>query len=387
MPGVFLSHSWQDKPFVTKLAVDLASRGFPVWFDSWELEAGDSLSKKIYQGIDQSGFLIVVLSESSITSRWVDKELSGALIKEEREGRKFILPLKIDGVLPPLNIADRIFADFSKSYSEGLERLAAVLEREGAKDADVTFQRQVIPISFSKGLYVDDTLLEARLQQLLSRRTESDIVKLDQIVVTTDASYEELRRRLRRRLDNIVDDAFYSPEFERTFRQYYQRVTRLERTLLEGIQLTVQHMAFERRNPDSAATAIQWFARLVRSQLLHALWNCQKPGEDSLTYGSDCDSSPMGSNVSAAKFYGLAEVVSCQIFKPSENGHITVQLDRNSGTGAECLEFVGFPQPLTIMPSWDFAKYVVPQMLNAALPLPATRPITWDLQGWRIGVS
>ena len=43
MPGIFISHSSKDKPFVTKLAMDLVSRDISVWFDKWELETGVNL--------------------------------------------------------------------------------------------------------------------------------------------------------------------------------------------------------------------------------------------------------------------------------------------------------------------------------------------------------
>jgi hypothetical protein len=68
MAGVFLSHSSKDKPFVTRLAADLVARGIPVWFDSWELEIGDSLSERIFEGIDESTYLILALSADSTES-------------------------------------------------------------------------------------------------------------------------------------------------------------------------------------------------------------------------------------------------------------------------------------------------------------------------------
>jgi len=79
MAGIFISHSSKDKPFVTKLAMDLVYRDIAVWFDRWELETGDSLIQKIYNSIDESSYLLVVLSSSSINSKWVEKELTSFL--------------------------------------------------------------------------------------------------------------------------------------------------------------------------------------------------------------------------------------------------------------------------------------------------------------------
>jgi hypothetical protein len=69
VPGVFLSHSSKDKAFVLRLAADLAIRRIPVWLDSWELSLGDSLYQSIFSGIDQSGFLIPIISKDAARVR------------------------------------------------------------------------------------------------------------------------------------------------------------------------------------------------------------------------------------------------------------------------------------------------------------------------------
>jgi TIR domain len=93
MAGLFLSHASADKPFVTRLAIDLVGRGMPVWFDTWEMDTGDSFEKKIYDGIDSTDYLILVLSPSSVASGWVQKELTAALALEERDNRTVVLPI------------------------------------------------------------------------------------------------------------------------------------------------------------------------------------------------------------------------------------------------------------------------------------------------------
>lgn len=44
---VFLSHSAQDKDAVREIANRLKSDGVRVWFDEWEIRAGDSIPAKI----------------------------------------------------------------------------------------------------------------------------------------------------------------------------------------------------------------------------------------------------------------------------------------------------------------------------------------------------
>lgn len=132
-PTVFLSHSSRDKPFVSRLAIDLKSKGVPVWFDQWELKVGDSLSERIEHGISQSGWLAVVISKNSVSSDWVQKELRAAQARELRDKSVFVLPIIIDDCEIPLFLLDKLYADFRSSYDQGLEALLKrVLEGAGA---------------------------------------------------------------------------------------------------------------------------------------------------------------------------------------------------------------------------------------------------------------
>ena len=155
MAGVFLSHSSVDKAIVSRIAVDLANRGIPIWFASWELETGDSLYDRIFSGIDQTTYLVLVLSPDSVCSRWVGKELNAALAKEHQLGRKVIIPIKIAQCAVPLAIADRLYGDFTRGYLKAVEQLEAFLRRSGIDAAAVPLHQQIIPLVFTKGLYLD----------------------------------------------------------------------------------------------------------------------------------------------------------------------------------------------------------------------------------------
>jgi hypothetical protein len=94
----FLSHAHEDKPFVRNLAAHLRAAGHSVWIDEAEINVGDSLIEKISAGLDQVDFVCAVLSKSSIESRWVQRELEIATIREMDEGRVVVLPLLLDDV-------------------------------------------------------------------------------------------------------------------------------------------------------------------------------------------------------------------------------------------------------------------------------------------------
>jgi len=100
---VFLSYSWVDKPFASKLHKSLISRGVHVWYDERKLLPGDNLIDGVSKGIDLYDKFILVCSRQSLQeSWWVDKELNRALDKEIRlfkeRGRQIntIIPITID---------------------------------------------------------------------------------------------------------------------------------------------------------------------------------------------------------------------------------------------------------------------------------------------------
>ncbi|MGH3776791.1 MAG: toll/interleukin-1 receptor domain-containing protein [Pseudonocardiaceae bacterium] len=67
---VFISHASQDKDEIVRpLAIALQEQSLRVWYDEFELRIGDSLRRKIDQGIARSAFGIVVLGEGSVRHR------------------------------------------------------------------------------------------------------------------------------------------------------------------------------------------------------------------------------------------------------------------------------------------------------------------------------
>ena len=120
---VFICHASEDKPFVRVLARDLKAYGVPVWFDEWALKVGDSLTEKIQEGIQSSGWLLVILSKKSVRSGWVRRELSSGLALELEKKSVYVLPVLKESCQIPLFLKDKLYADFRKPYRVGLELL------------------------------------------------------------------------------------------------------------------------------------------------------------------------------------------------------------------------------------------------------------------------
>ena len=125
---VFISHASEDKNgFVRPLAEALRASGLLPWYDETTLTVGDSLRRKIDEGLANSRYGIVVLSHSFFGKEWPQQELDG-LMSREVAGAKVILPVwhkitfeEVRGYSPIL--AGRVAA----KSSEGLDTVVKKL--------------------------------------------------------------------------------------------------------------------------------------------------------------------------------------------------------------------------------------------------------------------
>ncbi len=397
MAGVFISHSSKDKPFVYRLAVDLINRGIPVWLDAWELEVGDSLIDRIYQGIDDSTYFIVILSPTAIESGWVNKELNAGLAKEEQLGRRFILPIKMAECQTPLKIADRVYADFSRSYQSELEKLIAALKRRGVDQIVVPPDRQIIPLTFTRGAYLNQVPFERRVRALAKSLPAGFMFAPHQFIVVPEPKYVLLRERLMARREHISEDPWYTPEFETDLEHRYEGILRKEEALLEGICLIVNEMVVAGKLPwVPFAETCHWYARIVRSSLLNELWFVQRPDlPDISDYGSEFDGNPLGSGQGAAAFYGVADVALLDI-GPKDYAVGSFQYSSSSFTA-------WVDENLLIVKLWRanhaysseallaecdrgcLARYILPQMVDQHLR-GLDIPISFDLDDYLMGM-
>jgi len=90
---VFVSHASEDKDdFVRPFVSYLKENEVNVWYDEFELKIGDSLRRNIDNGLKNSRYGIVVLSEAFFRKEWTQRELDG-LFAREVNGEKVILPI------------------------------------------------------------------------------------------------------------------------------------------------------------------------------------------------------------------------------------------------------------------------------------------------------
>lgn len=92
---VFVSHAWEDKAdFVDRFVEELRTLGIKVWYDTSEIKWGDSMRKRIDDGLRKSQFGVAVLSPNYIKEGkyWTKAELDG-LFQLDSIGGKVLLPI------------------------------------------------------------------------------------------------------------------------------------------------------------------------------------------------------------------------------------------------------------------------------------------------------
>ena len=140
----FISYSSKDQEFAERLHADLQAKGVRVWFAPHDLSIGARIRPAIDESIRLHDKLLLVLSEASVDSQWVEQEVETALRKERRPGGGTVLfPVRLDDSIfeigegwPALVKDTRHVGDFTRwkehdSYQKAFGRLLRDL-RAGA---------------------------------------------------------------------------------------------------------------------------------------------------------------------------------------------------------------------------------------------------------------
>lgn len=94
-PTIFLSYAHADAKRAQQLAAALSARGYTVWWDAL-IEGGAQFAKSIREALEAADAVVVLWSRTSVESDWVADEAA------QGRDRKRLVPLSLDGSLPPL---------------------------------------------------------------------------------------------------------------------------------------------------------------------------------------------------------------------------------------------------------------------------------------------
>ena len=92
----FLSYSSHDEAFARRLYDNLQGQNVRCWFAPHDMRIGDEIRSRIDESIRIHDKLLLVLSQHSIESVWVKKEVETAFEKEQQHGKLVLFPVKLD---------------------------------------------------------------------------------------------------------------------------------------------------------------------------------------------------------------------------------------------------------------------------------------------------
>ena len=142
----FISYSSQDQEFADRLYADLQAKGVRCWLATEDRKIGDKFRKRIDDAIRFQDRLLVVLSETSVASTWVESKIETALERERREKKLILIPIRLDDTVMKTPAAWAVeirriphIGDFSvwqnrNSYHKAFTRLLRDLQGKNAPE-------------------------------------------------------------------------------------------------------------------------------------------------------------------------------------------------------------------------------------------------------------
>lgn len=122
--GIFLSHSSKDAKVAKQIAEGLRAMSYPVWYSDWAIAPSQSIVDKINEALARSDTLIVLLSENSVKSKWVERELNTALMSELSGEGVTVIPILIEDCEIPETLRAVRYIDMrSDAFQRGFIQL------------------------------------------------------------------------------------------------------------------------------------------------------------------------------------------------------------------------------------------------------------------------
>lgn len=129
-PVVFISYNKHDIDQARELALFLVAESITVWYDEWQISAGDSIFEQINEGMRSCSHFIIIWSKNSATANWAKNELGAIVMKSISKGVPKVIPVKLDDTDLPELIADKASIDYNNGSEDARNNIIyAVLGR------------------------------------------------------------------------------------------------------------------------------------------------------------------------------------------------------------------------------------------------------------------
>lgn len=133
--SVFISYSSQDSERVHKFAEKLRELDLTVWLDVWDIIPGDEISQAIEHGLEDSEFVVFMLSSNSVNSGWVDKEWRTKLNDELTEKEIKVICVRLDDCAIPKLLQGKKHVNAFGDNPDAIEELRRAIEAHRSRRA------------------------------------------------------------------------------------------------------------------------------------------------------------------------------------------------------------------------------------------------------------
>ncbi len=119
----FISYSRVNKEFAIKLARELRSDGYLIWFDQFDIPTGSRWDDQVEKALEECEIFLLILTPAAIASQNVKDEIGYAI-----DNRKHILPVLLENCNVPLRLRRFQYVDFTtKNFDDGIESAKQLL--------------------------------------------------------------------------------------------------------------------------------------------------------------------------------------------------------------------------------------------------------------------
>jgi hypothetical protein len=133
MIQIFLSHNTRDRAWCEWLMREAALQGIMPYLAEHDVQAGKSLAEKVEAAIDASVAVVVLITDNSVSSQYVQQEIGYA-----RKAKKLIIPVVQTGIaaeqLGMLQGVEYVSFDFDSPHEGHAQLICRVVCQVGVFD-------------------------------------------------------------------------------------------------------------------------------------------------------------------------------------------------------------------------------------------------------------
>ncbi|WP_114940145.1 toll/interleukin-1 receptor domain-containing protein [Mucilaginibacter endophyticus] len=383
MSKIFISHSSKDNDFVKRLAHDLLTNDIPVWLDAYELSLGDSLYDKIFTGIKESNYLIVVISEHYNSSIWTSKEFRAILAKEDKDRKKYLIPIKIDKSEVPLEIADRLYQNFELEYESSVKNLTRFFKREDFSIKSIPIEKRQIILNFSDYTEVDIALIRSILSDSHLHRNTSILKK--QIFFNGYASIDKLLAIGKNNLLSIENNKAILEQYDKDSREIEHFVDYISK----GVLLMLNEFK-PNNNTQLISISIYWYVKMFMNMIYSIInrYLDKKQLKDLNIEDKKFYSLHFLSSGSFSAFYDVNGYARLDVFDKNDNKiYCSITVDEDCYAYKELKKL---PIPITFSEALShdlMYKYLIPQNVYSKIVNEHQTVLMTNFKDYLVGLS